>query len=83
MATGLVIHISSGEDRHTEILTDDSVRIGASESCNLHLRASSLPKNAVNTVLLELTRANVAYRVSSFDPNVPLTINEGPIIDRQ
>ena len=79
MATGLVIHISSGEDRHTEILTDDSVRIGASESCNLRLRASSLPKTASNTVLLELTRANVAYRVSGFDTNIPLTLNTEPI----
>ena len=75
MATGLVIHISSGEDRHTEILTDDSVRIGASEDSDLRLRSSSLPKNALNNVLLELTRANVVYRVSNFDRDVPLTLN--------
>ncbi len=68
MATGLVIHISSGDDRHTEILTDDSVRIGASESCDLRLRSSSLPKTAANTVLLELNRANGSYRVSEFRP---------------
>jgi S1-C subfamily serine protease len=79
MATGLVIHISSGEDRHTEILTDDSVRIGASESCDLRLRSSSLPKNAEKSVLLELTRANVSYRVSAFDQHVPLTINAEPV----
>jgi len=79
MATGLVIHISSGEDRHTEILTDDSVRIGATESCNLRLRSSSLPKNAANAVLLELTRANVSYRVTGFEPSIPLTINGEPL----
>jgi serine protease Do len=78
MATGLVIHISSGEDRHTEILTDDNVRIGASEDSDLRLRSSSLPKNALNNVLLELTRANVVYRVSKFDPDVPLTLNGEP-----
>ena len=58
MATGLVIHISSGDDRHTEILTDDSVRIGASETCDLRIRSSSLPKTSANTVLLELSRTN-------------------------
>ncbi len=79
MATGLVIHISSGEDRHTEILTDDSLRIGTSEVCNLRLRSSSLPKSAADTVLLELKRSNVAYRVGGFDENVPLTINNEPI----
>jgi serine protease Do len=79
MATGLVIHISSGEDRHTEILTDDNVRIGASESSDLRLRVSSLPKNAANSVLLELTRANGSYRITAFDPGVPLTINGEPV----
>ena len=79
MATGLVIHISSGEDRHTEILTDDSVRIGTSESCDLRLRSSSLPKTAVNTVLLELNRVNGSYRVSESDSSVPLTLNGEPV----
>lgn len=75
MATGLVIHISSGDDRHTEILTNDSVRIGTSEACDLRLRASNLPKIAGNTVLLELSRANGSYRISGFDPAIALTLN--------
>ena len=79
MSTGLVIHISSGDDRHTEILSDDSVRIGASESCDLRLRSSSLPKTAANTVLLELSRKNGSYRVTDFDPAVALTLNGQPV----
>jgi serine protease Do len=79
MATGLVIHISSGEDRHTEILTDESVRIGASDGCDLRLRSSRLPKDAADSVLLELSRANGSYRVSNFDPSVPLTLNGEPV----
>ncbi|HEY6660366.1 MAG TPA: trypsin-like peptidase domain-containing protein [Pyrinomonadaceae bacterium] len=79
MASGLVIHISSGDDRHTEILTDDSVRIGASESCDLRLRSSSLPKTAANTVLLELSRTNGSYRVTDFDPTTALTLNGEPV----
>ncbi|HKG79873.1 MAG TPA: trypsin-like peptidase domain-containing protein [Pyrinomonadaceae bacterium] len=79
MASGLVIHISSGDDRHTEILTDDNVRIGASENCDLRLRSSSLPKIAANTVLLELSRTNGSYRVTGFDPSVALTLNGEPV----
>ncbi len=79
MATGLVIHISSGEDRHTEILSDDNLRIGASETCDLRLRASSLPKDAANTVLLELSRANGAYRVTGFNNAISLTQNGQPV----
>jgi len=79
MATGLVIHISSGEDRHTEILSDDNIRIGTSETCDVRLRSSSLPKNATNTVLLELTRKNVSYRVADFDQSVSITQNGEPV----
>jgi serine protease Do len=79
MATGLVIHISSGEDRHTEILTDDNIRIGTTDTANLRLRASSLPKDAANTVLLELTRANGTYRVTSSDQTLPVTLNGDPV----
>ena len=79
MATGLVIHISSGEDRHTEILSDDTIRIGACETCNLRLRSSGLPKNANDTVLVELSRTNGWYRVTSFAPELALTLNGQPI----
>jgi S1-C subfamily serine protease len=76
MATGLVIHISSGEDRHTELLTDDDIRIGTTESCDLRLRASSLPSDGANAVLLELARSNGgAYRVASVNPTLPVTLN--------
>ncbi len=79
MATGLVIHISSGDDRHTEILTDDQVSIGTSESCDLRLRSSSVPKTLANAVLLELTRDDGIYRVSDFAPEVPLLLNGEPV----
>jgi serine protease Do len=75
MATGLVIHISSGEDRHTEILTDERVRIGSSESADLKLRASSLPKKSTNGHLLELVRRDGAYQVVAFDTNLEVTKN--------
>ena len=79
MATGLVIHISSGEDRHTEILTDDSIRIGTTEVCDLQLRSSSLPNTAANAVLLEMARSDGAYRVTSFDESLPVTLNGDPV----
>jgi S1-C subfamily serine protease len=82
MATGLVIHISSGDDRHTEILTDDQIRIGACDTCDLRLRSSSLPKTLANTVVLELARSNgSSYRVASFAPSVSITLNGEPIAE--
>lgn len=75
MATGLVIHISSGEDRHTEILTDEHVRIGSSEGSDLRIRSSSLPKNSTNGYLLELVRRDGAYQVTAFDSSLEVTKN--------
>src|ERR1051326_8428222 len=80
MATGLVIHISSGEDRHTEILTDENLRIGTTESCDLRLRASSLPRDAASGVLLELARLDGgSYHVASFNEALPLLLNNEPL----
>jgi S1-C subfamily serine protease len=79
MASGLVIHISSGEDRHTEILTDERVRIGTAEDSELRLGASSLPKGSANGALLELTRTASSYQVSNFDGSFSPTINGEPL----
>lgn len=80
MATGLVIHISSGKDKHTEVLTNEHIRIGSCDDCDLRLRLSSLPKAAGNDgVVLELTRTNGSYRVVGFDDSLDLRHNDKPL----
>src|SRR5437773_4237106 len=80
MATGLVIHISSGDDKHTEVLTDDRIRIGNCDDCDLRLRLSSLPKRPENGgILLELERTNGHYKVTDFDRSLELTHNGEPL----
>ena len=75
MATGLVIHISSGEDRHTEILTGEYIRIGSSEGADLKLRSSALPKHSTNGQLLELERQGGTYRVVDWNKSIEVTKN--------
>jgi serine protease Do len=80
MATGLVIHISSGEDKHTEILTDEQIRIGRTEECDLRLRASDLPRvSESNAIVIELSRTNGFYRVTDFDRSLAITCNGKPL----
>lgn len=80
MATGLVIHISSGKNKHTEVLTDEKIRIGNCDDCDVRLRSSALPKASdENAALLELTRSNGFYRVTAFDDAVGLTHNGEPL----
>lgn len=79
MATGLVIHISSGKDKHTQVLTDEQVRIGSGDDCSVRLRAASLPANANGSAVLELVRRDGSYRVTDFDNSLGLRLNGNEI----
>jgi len=80
MATGLVIHISSGDDKHTEVLTDERIRIGSCDNCFLRLRMSDLPKRPDGDgLVIELARTNGAYRVAAFDGSLKLIHNGQPL----
>lgn len=80
MATGLVIHVSSGKDKHTQVLTDERIRIGNCDDCDVRLRLSDLPQDSRSDhAILELSRTNGFYRVSSFDASAELTHNGKPL----
>ena len=80
MSTGLVIHISSGDDKHTEVLTDERIRIGSCDDCDLRLRMSDLPKRPdADGIVLELARTNGHYRVTGFDSSLELIHNGKPL----
>ncbi|MGB8506958.1 MAG: trypsin-like peptidase domain-containing protein [Pyrinomonadaceae bacterium] len=78
MASGLVVHIASGRDRHTEVLSQDRVRIGPGEDCQVRLRASGLPTQSALAV--ELSRTNGHYRVTDFDTSLDISHNGTPLI---
>lgn len=84
MASSLVIHIAAGEDKHTEILSQDRIRIGTGEDCDLRLRTSTLPQtDAENIPVLELVRLNGHFRIKDFDQTLDLTHNGKPLIINQ
>jgi serine protease Do len=80
MATGLVIHVSSGDNKHTEVLTDERIRIGSCDDCHLRLRTSDLPKRTEGDgLVIELARTNGSYRVAAFDNSLKLIHNGQPL----
>lgn len=82
MAGGLVIHITAGDDRHTEVVSQERVRIGASADCDLQLRASALTTSPIAPgIALELTRSHGYYRVTDFNPSLGITQNGEPLIE--
>ena len=78
MPGGIVIHVESGDDKYSELLTQDRVRVGQSEDCDLRLRRSTLPEGT--GCLIELARTNGHYRIAEFDPNYRLLHNGEPLL---
>jgi S1-C subfamily serine protease len=76
MANGLVIHVVAGLEKHTEVLTSDRIRIGASGNCEVRLPVSAVP---VDNPVLELARSNGYYRIKSYDSTLGITHNGAPI----
>ena len=42
MAGGLVVHITTGQERHTEVLSQERVLIGPGENCHIRLGSDLL-----------------------------------------
>jgi S1-C subfamily serine protease len=76
MAGGLVVHITNGSERHTEVLSQESVRVGPGEDCHIRLGSELLTDSSV---FLELTRQNGHFRVAEFDPELGITHNGRPL----
>ncbi len=70
---GLVIHVSSLNDRSTEVVMRDRIRIGACEDCDVKIR---LPQGAPSaSPVIELARTNGIYRIASIDSNLEIKLN--------
>src|SRR5919205_3115497 len=76
MAGGLVVHISNGRERHTEVLSQERVLIGPGEGCHIRLGSDLLTDSSV---MLELARHNGHFRVQEFDPEICITLNGRPL----
>jgi S1-C subfamily serine protease len=76
MSGGLVVHISNGQERHTEVLSQERVLIGPGEGCHIRLGSDLLTDS---DVMLELARQNGHFRVQEFDPEIGITLNGRPL----
>ena len=72
---GLVIHISSLNDRSTEVVMLDRITIGASEECDVKIRMPQTAGATSNGPVIELARLNGVYRIASLDSNVEIKFN--------
>ncbi|MBA3692408.1 MAG: trypsin-like peptidase domain-containing protein [Acidobacteria bacterium] len=76
MAAGIIIHVSVGAEKRTEIFSEENIRLGASESADLQIHTDKIP---AESVWLELGFAEDVYRVVNFQESLNLTFNDKPI----
>ena len=76
MAIGIIIHVSVGAEKRTEIFSEENIRLGASESADLQIHTDKI---SAKSVWLELGFAEDVYRVINFQESLNLTFNDKPI----
>jgi S1-C subfamily serine protease len=78
-SNGLVIHVSSLNDRSTEVVMSDNIRIGSSEDCDVRIRLPQAAPTPANGVVIEVSRIDGTYRIASIDPAFDVKLNSRPI----
>ncbi len=76
MAVGIIIHVTVGNEKRTELFTDERIRIGADQVSDLQIHS---PKFGETGLLLEIEYQENAYRIIKFDEKLNLTVNGKPI----
>ena len=78
-SNGLVIHVSSLNDRSTEVVMRDRISIGASDDCDVKIRLPQITAPEANGPVIELARLNGVYRIAGFNPALDVKLNGRPI----
>jgi S1-C subfamily serine protease len=76
---GLVIHVSSLNDRSTEVVMRDRITIGAADDCDVKIGLPEVAASKATGPIVELARQNGVYRIASYDSNLEVTLNNRPI----
>jgi len=76
MAVGIIIHITVGAEKRTEFFTEDRVSIGADQNCDLQIHTKQV---GVDGMWLELENTDGVFRVTKYDQELALTLNEKPL----
>lgn len=76
MPSGIVIHITFGKEKRTELFSKERIRIGSLEGVDLQIRHSETAEGKVWFVLED---SGGIYRIVDFDETLGLSVNGAPI----
>jgi S1-C subfamily serine protease len=78
-SNGLVIHVSSLNDRSTEVVMTEHVRIGTSDDCDVKIRLPAAAGTPSDGAVIEVTRIDGTYRIANIDSGIDVKLNGRPI----
>lgn len=76
MAVGIIIHITVGTEKRTEFFSQERIRVGSDELCDLQIHR---PDSKGGSMWFDLDNADGAYRIIDFDESLDLKINDKPM----
>lgn len=74
-SNGLVIHVSSLNDRSTEVVMADSVRIGTGDDCDVKIKLGQPAANSADVPAIEIKRIEGVYRIVNVDQALDIKLN--------
>jgi S1-C subfamily serine protease len=74
-SNGLVIHVSSLNDRSTEVVMTEHVRIGTGLDCDVKIRLPQAAGVPADGAVIEVTRVDGTYRISKIDAGLDVKLN--------
>ena len=78
MASGIIIHVTVGEEKRTELFVEEHIRFGSDETCDLQIHTGAASSSS-NSIWLELEFSDGVYRITNFLESLNLTLNGKPI----
>jgi hypothetical protein len=76
MTPGIIIHITVATEKRTEYFSQERIRIGSDENCDLQIQA---PQIETTGLWIEFENTDGVYRIIDFDETLGLTVNDKPI----
>ncbi len=76
MAIGIIIHISIGTEKRTEFFSEERIRVGSDDFCDLQIHTREVSDGGV---WFELENADGSYRIINLNENLQLLINQNPL----
>lgn len=76
MSSGIIIHVTVGKEKRTELFLENHIRIGSDETSDLQIRTTKIP---VEGSWVELEKQDSAYIVTKFSAESQFSLNNEPL----